>query len=573
MFAFGWGVDCDEVYPNLFIGDEASARNIRFLQRMGITHVLNCAEGVWTDCSFVDLTADYYEGTGIRYQGLQLWDSTKVKMTPYFGCANEFIRLSLKETAKGKCLVHCQMGVSRSCVAAMVYMMMTEGWDAVDIMKEFRRRRDVRPNDHFLSQLVELDNELRKERLFQVPRQTRLHSLAEIDKLPKPWHYEFWEPDVEIDTLPFKLSHIDEPREDMERPKNKETAVHDRYRSESHPLGEERVPPVKQKNVRTYEAAPAPPPPPPETSIMEQILLKAKSSPTFSGAGGANLQVPEEKRLSTASSETEWEYYTDEEEEEGEKDVAAAISHPIQVNSAKDWKDICAKVESGEIEAVMDTHDEVDKEQIAVSSNQQDAPPNFEPTTERHLNIICWRTKPWKDKKPSRLFSSQFAIAWKVDCDEVYPNLFIGDQDAAKSIKFLKHLRITHVLNTAEGKEENLVDLTEDHYLGSDITYKGFLMWDSTWFDVSPFIGDSVDFISAAMNSGGRILVNCQMGVSRSCTCAMAYMMVAKGWTAIEALKQFRSNRDVRPNDGFMKYLVDLDNRLRLERGDYAIRK
>ena len=56
MMGASWGVDCDEVYPNIYIGDEASARNIGFLQKMGITHVLNTAEGVWTDHSFVDLT-------------------------------------------------------------------------------------------------------------------------------------------------------------------------------------------------------------------------------------------------------------------------------------------------------------------------------------------------------------------------------------------------------------------------------------------------------------------------------------------------------------------------------------
>ena len=57
------------------------------------------------------------------------------------------------------------------------------------------------------------------------------------------------------------------------------------------------------------------------------------------------------------------------------------------------------------------------KEVVAAKRAHED----FEPTTTKQLNIICWQTKPWKDKKPSRLFSSQFAIAWKVDCDEVYP--------------------------------------------------------------------------------------------------------------------------------------------------------
>jgi atypical dual specificity phosphatase len=154
IFAHPWGVDCDEVFPNIFIGDEASARNLRFLKNKGITHVLNCAEGIWTDYSFVDLTAEYYEGSGITYQGLQVWDSTKAKMIPYYGCANEFIALALNGgssgngVTKGKCLVHCQMGVSRSCVAAVVYMMLSEGWCVADIMTEFRKRRDVRDGIH-----------------------------------------------------------------------------------------------------------------------------------------------------------------------------------------------------------------------------------------------------------------------------------------------------------------------------------------------------------------------------------------------------------------------------------------
>ena len=41
----------------------------------------------------------------------------------------------------------------RSCTAAMVYLMLSEGWDAVDVLTEFRKRRDVRPNDHFLAQV------------------------------------------------------------------------------------------------------------------------------------------------------------------------------------------------------------------------------------------------------------------------------------------------------------------------------------------------------------------------------------------------------------------------------------
>lgn len=90
---------------------------------------------------------------------------------------------------------------------------------------------------------------------------------------------------------------------------------------------------------------------------------------------------------------------------------------------------------------------------------------------------------------------------------------------------------MTHVLNTAEGADDGLVDLSEEHYEGKDIKYKGFLMWDSAWFDVSPFVDEAVEFIAEALDEEqGKCLVNCQMGVSRSSTCALAYMMIKKGY-------------------------------------------
>ena len=68
---------------------QASAQNIGFLQKMGITHVLNAAEGDWEGS--VDLSQEHYAGTGIKYLGLPLWDDVNARILPYLGCANEFI--------------------------------------------------------------------------------------------------------------------------------------------------------------------------------------------------------------------------------------------------------------------------------------------------------------------------------------------------------------------------------------------------------------------------------------------------------------------------------------------------
>ena len=78
--------------------------------------------------------------------------------------------------------------------------------------------------------------------------------------------------------------------------------------------------------------------------------------------------------------------------------------------------------------------------------------------------------------------------------------------------------------------------------------------------------------------------MNCQMGVSRSSAAVLAYLMLRQQKTAVEALievrdsilwifqyssclLQVRKNRDVRPNDGFLRQLAELDNKLRKERG------
>lgn len=76
------------------------------------------------------------------FQGLPLWDSTEVNILQYLGCAADFIKRALSEGQK--CLVNCQMGVSRSCSAAMAYLMIHEELGAVEILRTFRKRRDVR---------------------------------------------------------------------------------------------------------------------------------------------------------------------------------------------------------------------------------------------------------------------------------------------------------------------------------------------------------------------------------------------------------------------------------------------
>ena len=75
-----------------------------------------------------------------------------------------------------------------------------------------------RPNDYFLEQLVELDNDLRKQRECDLPRRINFYSLSELDKLAKPWHFEFWS-DIP-DDLPFSLTYLNPVIPKIEASKN-----------------------------------------------------------------------------------------------------------------------------------------------------------------------------------------------------------------------------------------------------------------------------------------------------------------------------------------------------------------
>lgn len=55
-------------------------------------------------------------------------------------------------------------------------------------------------------------------------------------------------------------------------------------------------------------------------------------------------------------------------------------------------------------------------------------------------------------------------------------------------------------------------------------------------------------------------------GVSRSATCVLAYLMIKKNMLATDAIHLVRANRDIHPNNGFLRQLAELDNRLRRQR-------
>lgn len=58
--------------------------------------------------------------------------------------------------------------------------------------------------------------------------------------------------------------------------------------------------------------------------------------------------------------------------------------------------------------------------------------------------------------------------------------------------------------------------------------------------NIAIYFNEVVDFIDQALTAGGKVLVNCEMGMSRSSTCVLAYLMLRHQMSAGEALAKVR---------------------------------
>ncbi|KAM6997328.1 dual specificity phosphatase 29-like isoform 1-T2 [Tautogolabrus adspersus] len=164
MFWSGTGAQyahVDQVWPRIYIGDEKTALEFPGLRDLGITHVLNAAEGKFNN---VLTGAEYYSDMDIQYYGVEADDKPTFNISQFFRPAAQFIHEALSHP-ENKVLVHCVMGRSRSASLVLAYLMMKQSLTVVDAIEHVRQRRCILPNHGFLKQLRALDITLQEERL------------------------------------------------------------------------------------------------------------------------------------------------------------------------------------------------------------------------------------------------------------------------------------------------------------------------------------------------------------------------------------------------------------------------
>jgi len=74
------------------------------------------------------------------------------------------------------------------------------------------------------------------------------------------------------------------------------------------------------------------------------------------------------------------------------------------------------------------------------------------------------------------------------------------------------------------------------------------------FYETSHWINDAIN------QNGAKVLVACWQGASRSATAVLAYLLHYTDMTLASAITQIRKHRDIRPNNGFINQLLELEN-------------
>jgi len=132
--------------------------------------------------------------------------------------------------------------------------------------------------------------------------------------------------------------------------------------------------------------------------------------------------------------------------------------------------------------------------------------------------------------------------------------LFVGPATSC-CFHLLRKLGVTCIVNCTK----DLPPPTPEQ-LGSSMQWHRIAVEDTECQDMSQLMEDGFKIIDEVIKAGGRVLVHCHEGKSRSVALCLAYMVAQEQRPLADALSFIKTKRPVaRPNAGFLKQLVALE--------------
>ena len=131
--------------------------------------------------------------------------------------------------------------------------------------------------------------------------------------------------------------------------------------------------------------------------------------------------------------------------------------------------------------------------------------------------------------------------------------LYLGDLDNSLDRFLLEDEGITHVLSVLDGSKKKY----------SKFKYYIIDIKDYPWVNISKYFSKAVHFIHKARMANTGCLVHCGMGISRSVTIILAYLVTTTRLPWQQCLQAIQGIRpEAGPNSGFIRQLTEYQDSL-----------
>ncbi len=143
-------------------------------------------------------------------------------------------------------------------------------------------------------------------------------------------------------------------------------------------------------------------------------------------------------------------------------------------------------------------------------------------------------------------------ISTEFNAQHIQNGVYIGDIASANNEVELKKLGITHIITAILGVNPSFP---------GDFVYLNVPIRDIESEDIKSHLKTTTQFIENAVLSGGKVLVHCIYGKSRSATIVAAWVMCRNGYTVDDTIQFLQKKREcVDPNPAFREQLEQFDD-------------
>jgi len=112
--------------------------------------------------------------------------------------------------------------------------------------------------------------------------------------------------------------------------------------------------------------------------------------------------------------------------------------------------------------------------------------------------------------------------------------LYLGSEWNASNLEELRQNGITHILN---------VTREIDNFFPGSFQYMNVRIYDEETTDLMKHFNSTYNFIKNAKSSSGKVLVHCKMGISRSASVIISFLMKEHRWPLDKTLAKVKRQR------------------------------